>query len=109
MKRQYDAFTDEELIEQLRDGDSAVMDFLMEKYKYLVRKKANAVFLLGGDTDDLVQEGMIGLLKAIREYDPARSQNFEAKKAVFFILQNCASAGRFIMQLKLQGERSMFL
>ena len=55
MKRQYDAFTDEELIEQLRDGDSAVMDFLMEKYKYLVRKKANAVFLLGGDTDDLVQ------------------------------------------------------
>ena len=52
MKRQYDAFTDEELIEQLRDGDSAVMDFLMEKYKYLVRKKANAVFLLGGDTDD---------------------------------------------------------
>ena len=95
MKRQYDAFTDEELIEQLRDGDSAVMDFLMEKYKYLVRKKANAVFLLGGDTDDLVQEGMIGL--------------FKAKKAVFFILQNCASAGRFIMQLKLQGERSMFL
>ena len=50
MKRQYDAFTDEELIEQLRDGDSAVMDFLMEKYKYLVCKKANAVFLLGGDT-----------------------------------------------------------
>ena len=68
MKRQYDAFTDEELIEQLRDGDSAVMDFLMEKYKYLVRKKANAVFLLGGDTDDLVQEGMIGLFKAVRSF-----------------------------------------
>ena len=68
MKRQYDAFTDEELIEQLRDGDSAVMDFLMEKYKYLVRKKANAVFLLGGDTDDLVQEGMIGLFKAVRDF-----------------------------------------
>ena len=101
MKRQYDAFTDEELIEQLRDGDSAVMDFLMEKYKYLVRKKANAVFLLGGDTDDLVQEGMIGLFKAVRDFD--------AKKAVFFILQNCASAGRFIMQLKLQDERNMFL
>ena len=64
MKRQYNAFTDEELIEQLRAGDSGVMDFLMEKYKYLVRKKANTVFLLGGDTDDLVQEGMIGLFKA---------------------------------------------
>ena len=69
MKRQYDAFTDEELIKQLREGDSGVMDFLMEKYKYLVRKKANAVFLLGGDTDDLVQEGMIGLFKAVRDFD----------------------------------------
>ena len=77
MKRQYDAFTDEELIEQLRDGDSAVMDFLMEKYKYLVRKKANAVFLLGGDTDDLVQEGMIGLFKAIQSFDPVKRVTFK--------------------------------
>ena len=76
MKRQYDAFTDEELIEQLRDGDSAVMDFLMEKYKYLVRKKANAVFLLGGDTDDLVQEGMISLFKAVRDFDSKKSSFF---------------------------------
>lgn len=76
MKRQYDAFTDEELIEQLRDGDSAVMDFLMEKYKYLVRKKANAVFLLGGDTDDLVQEGMIGLFKSVRDFDSKKSSFF---------------------------------
>ena len=52
------------------------MDFLMEKYKYLVRKKANAVFLLGGDTDDLVQEGMIGLFKAVRDFD-------SRKRAVF--------------------------
>ncbi|MCI6537302.1 RNA polymerase sporulation sigma factor SigH [uncultured Eubacterium sp.] len=76
MKRQYDTFTDEELIEQLRKGDSAVMDFLMEKYKYLVRKKANAVFLLGGDTDDLVQEGMIGLFKAVRDFDAGKSSFF---------------------------------
>ena len=78
MKRQYDAFTDEELIEQLRDGDSAVMDFLMEKYKYLVRKKANAVFLLGGDTDDLVQEGMIGLIKAVRDFDVTQKTSFSS-------------------------------
>lgn len=45
------------------------MDYLLEKYKYLVRKKANALFLLGGDTDDLIQEGMIGLFKAVRDYD----------------------------------------
>lgn len=69
MEKQYEALTDEELIEKLRAGESGVMDFLLEKYKYLVRKKANAVFLLGGDTDDLVQEGMIGLFKAVRDFD----------------------------------------
>lgn len=61
--------TDAELIRLLRDGESRVMDYLLEKYKYLVRKKANALFLLGGDTDDLIQEGMIGLFKAVRDYD----------------------------------------
>ena len=76
MKRQYDAFTDEELIEQLRDGDSAVMDFLMEKYKYLVRKYANAMYLIGGETDDLIQEGMIGLFKAIRDFCLDKDSSF---------------------------------
>lgn len=72
MEKQYEALTDEELIEKLRAGESGVMDFLLEKYKYLVRKKANAVFLLGGDTDDLVQEGMIGLFKAVRDFDSSQ-------------------------------------
>ncbi|MCD8333653.1 MAG: sigma-70 family RNA polymerase sigma factor [Clostridiales bacterium] len=66
---EYEGLSDNQLIRLLRDGDSQVMDFLMEKYKYLVRKKANPLFLLGGDTDDLIQEGMIGLFKAIRDYD----------------------------------------
>ena len=68
--------TDEELIELLRAGQSEIMDFLLEKYKNLVRKKANAMFLLGGDTDDLIQEGMIGLFKAIRDYDTKKGGNF---------------------------------
>ncbi|HIZ07151.1 MAG TPA: RNA polymerase sporulation sigma factor SigH [Candidatus Eubacterium avistercoris] len=68
--------TDEELIEMLRAGQSEIMDFLLEKYKNLVRKKANAMFLLGGDTDDLIQEGMIGLFKAIRDYDTKKGGNF---------------------------------
>ena len=76
MEKQYEALTDEELIEKLRAGESGVMDFLLEKYKYLVRKKANAVFLLGGDTDDLVQEGMIGLFKAVRDYEKDRDASF---------------------------------
>lgn len=69
MMRRYEELTDAELIRLLRDGESPVMDYLLEKYKYLVRKKANALFLLGGDTDDLIQEGMIGLFKAVRDYD----------------------------------------
>lgn len=66
---QYENLSDARLVRELRDGDTQVMDFLLEKYKYLVRKKANPLFLFGGDTDDLIQEGMIGLFKAIRDYD----------------------------------------
>ncbi|MCD8364923.1 MAG: sigma-70 family RNA polymerase sigma factor [Clostridiales bacterium] len=67
--KHYEDRSDAELIRLLRSGDSRVMDYLLEKYKYLVRKKANPLFLLGGDNDDLIQEGMIGLFKAIRDYD----------------------------------------
>ncbi len=66
---EYSGKSDAELIRLLRAGDEQVMDFLMDKYKYLVRKRANALFLLGGDTDDLIQEGMIGLFKAVRDYE----------------------------------------
>ncbi len=65
----YEKLTDDELIRRLRGGDARVMDYLMEKYKYLVRGKANTLFLLGGDTEDLIQEGMIGLFKAVRDYE----------------------------------------
>ncbi|MBP3206482.1 MAG: RNA polymerase sporulation sigma factor SigH [Lachnospiraceae bacterium] len=76
MARDYDRFTDEELIHRLRDGDSPVMDYLIEKYKYLVRAKAKSMFILGGDNDDLIQEGMLGLFKAVRDYDSGRDASF---------------------------------
>ncbi len=65
----YDKMTDDALIRRLRGGDAHVMDYLMEKYKYLVRRKSNTLFLLGGDAEDLIQEGMIGLFKAVRDYE----------------------------------------
>ena len=68
--------TDEELIQSLRDGDGRVMDFLMEKYKGLVRSKAKSMYLLGADGEDLIQEGMIGLFKAVRDYDAGRDASF---------------------------------
>ena len=68
--------TDEQLIEQMREGDSGIIDYLMEKYKNTVRKEANAMYLLGGENDDLIQEGMIGLFKAVQDYDPEQRTSF---------------------------------
>lgn len=75
--RQYDTISDEELIVRLRGGESGISDYLMEKYKGLVKKKARAMFLIGGDTDDLIQEGMIGLFKAVQDYSPEREASFQ--------------------------------
>ena len=72
----YGDFTDEQLIERLRSGETQIMEYILDKYKPLVRKKANAIYLIGGETDDLIQEGMIGLFKAIRDYDAGREASF---------------------------------
>ena len=72
----YSCMTDEELIEQLRAGDKGIMDYILNKYKPLVLGKANAMYLIGGDTDDLIQEGMIGLFKAIRDFRSDRESTF---------------------------------
>lgn len=72
----YANLTDEELILVAQSGNNKVIDYLMEKYKNFVRKKAHAMFLLGGETDDLIQEGMIGLFKAVRDYNPEKEASF---------------------------------
>lgn len=75
-RKEYDNCTDEELIELSRGGDSAATDFLMEKYKGLVRSKARLFRLPDGDADDLIQEGMLGLFKALRDYDAGKNASF---------------------------------
>lgn len=75
-EKEYENQSDEVLIEQLRCGQPEITDYIMEKYKNLVRKRANAMFLIGGDTDDLIQEGMIGLFKAIRDFRPDKEASF---------------------------------
>ena len=72
----YEQFTDEELIERLRDGEQELEDYLMEKYKGMVLKKAHAMFIVGGEREDLIQEGMIGLFRALRDYQPGKSATF---------------------------------
>ena len=54
------------------------MDYIMVKYKSMVKRKARAMYLIGGDNDDLIQEGMIGLIKAVRDYDLSQGTSFSS-------------------------------
>lgn len=76
MKEEYQQYSDEELMMHLRDGEDGIIDFIMNKYKNLVRNKAKSMYILGADSDDLIQEGMIGLFKAIRDFDSGRDASF---------------------------------
>lgn len=77
MKEEYDTLSDEELLGMLREGEQDIEEYLINKYKNLVRLKARSMYILGGDNDDLIQEGMIGLFKAIRDYDFGRDASFQ--------------------------------
>ncbi len=70
--------TDRELIEGYRAGNDGMAELLLEKYRTYVRIRANALFLVGGDVEDLNQEGMIGLFKSIRDYDLSQKTPFSA-------------------------------
>lgn len=76
MREDYGQYSDEELLIRLRDGETAVTEYIMNKYKNLVRSKAKSMYILGADSDDLIQEGMIGLFKAVRDYDIGRDASF---------------------------------
>ena len=73
---QYHLLSDEELICMIREGREEIRDYLLDRHKNLVRKKARAMYLIGGDNDDLIQEGMIGLYKAIRDYNGEKGASF---------------------------------
>ncbi len=73
----YQELTDEQLIAGNRAGEKACMDVLIERYKSQVRRQARALYLIGGDSDDLIQEGMLGLFKAVRDYQPEKEASFE--------------------------------
>ena len=72
------AHGDEELVELARQGDDSAIDALLGRYRHYARAKARSYFLAGADKEDIVQEGMIGLFKAIRDYQPSRNSAFRA-------------------------------
>jgi len=65
----YKNFKDEEIIELIHNGDDLAQEFIIEKYKKLVKMKSRSYFIIGADREDIIQEGMIGLYKAIRDFD----------------------------------------
>lgn len=76
MKKEYEGISDEELIRRAQKGEKKLEEFLIDKYKGMVRKKAHAMFLIGGEQEDLIQEGMIGLFRAVRDYRPDKNASF---------------------------------
>ena len=74
----YKELTDEEIVQLCHNGDSMAEEFLLNKYKNFVRSKARSYFLIGADHEDIVQEGMIGLYKAIRDYKSEKLSSFRA-------------------------------
>ena len=69
---------DESLVELVHEGDSAALEYLINKYKNFVRAKARSYFLIGADREDIIQEGMIGLYKAIRDFKEDKLSSFKA-------------------------------
>jgi len=74
----YDSMEDERILEDARNGDPTALEYLIKKYKNFVRAKARSYFLIGADKEDIIQEGMIGLYKAIRDYKEDKLTSFRA-------------------------------
>jgi len=78
LKRDYNKKSDNELLSLIKEKDKYAMDILLFRYKGMVKNKASKMFIAGGDNEDVIQEGMIGLFKAISDYDPDRKGKFSA-------------------------------
>ncbi|MEG6512622.1 RNA polymerase sporulation sigma factor SigH [Desulforamulus ruminis] len=74
----YQVMVDEDVVEFAREGDDAALEYLINKYKNFVRAKARSYFLIGADREDIIQEGMIGLYKAIRDFRMDKLSSFRA-------------------------------
>lgn len=73
----FSTFSDEQLIGIIQEGNTDALDFLITKYQAFVRMKARSYFMMGGDKEDIIQEGMIGLYKAIRDFREDRLSSFK--------------------------------
>jgi len=80
-------YTDEQLVQKSRNGDTSALDVLLRRLKPLVKTKAKAYYLASGDPEDLIQEGMIGLYKAVLDFDEAKNSAFTAFASICIVRQ----------------------
>ena len=73
----YKNMSDEDLITVIKSGDKFALEFLIEKYKELVNMKVSKFFMIGAEKEDIVQEGLIGLFKAVKNYNPEMQNSFK--------------------------------
>ena len=79
--------SDEEIVAQAKSGNNRAQEYLISKYENFVKAKAKSYFLIGADKEDIYQEGMIGLYKAIRDFNPEKSTSFKAFAEICVIRQ----------------------
>lgn len=76
--QRFEDLSDEQLIEEVHQGNTEALDYLITKYRMFVKAKARSYFLIGADKEDIIQEGMIGLYKAIRDFKGDKLSSFRA-------------------------------
>jgi len=78
---------DEKIVAQAKSGDNRAQEYIISKYENFVKAKAKSYFLIGADKEDIYQEGMIGLYKAIRDFNPEKSTSFKAFAEICVVRQ----------------------
>lgn len=78
LQKEYDNITDEDLIEIIKSGDKRALEYLINRYKEMVNIKVSKYYIVGAERDDIVQEGLIGLFKAIKCYKPDKHNSFKS-------------------------------
>lgn len=111
---QLESLKDEQLIEIYRNGTARAAEVLVQRYKYFVRSKVRTNFFVGADREDLIQEGMIGLFKAISDYDIARKASFRSfasiciKGQISTALKTATRQKHMVLNTSLSLDKPMF-
>ena len=77
-KENYSNIKDEDLIRKIKSGDNNALDYLLKKYQEVVNMKVSRYFIIGAEKEDIIQEGLIGLYKAIKSFDPEKQNSFKS-------------------------------